>query len=91
VQGQVRCSCPGFRFRGTCSHTKLSEERCGWQAGVPGAEDQTPEQRQAGVCPRCGSQTILVVVRDHPEEDDDSEAALLARGVFVPPPPPDGR
>lgn len=90
VQGIVTCTCPGFRFRGTCHHTQLLEEKCGWAAGEPGAEVQTKEQREGCVCPRCGSATIEVVGAAVPMEDD-SEGALRAKGVRVPAPVRDGR
>jgi hypothetical protein len=91
VQGVVTCTCPGFRYRGTCSHTQLLEEKCGWAEGTESTEQQTREQREAGVCPRCGSSTIEVVASGGDTADDDSEAALLAKGVRVPAPPRDGR
>ena len=87
VQGHVTCTCPGFRFRGTCAHTHLVEERCGWQEGTTGVEEQTTVQAHSHVCPRCGSSTIDVVVPSQAQEDDDSEAAMRSRGVWVPPPP----
>lgn len=89
VQGIVTCTCPGFRFRGTCHHTQLLEEKCGWVEGADGVEPQTGEQRASAVCPRCGSATIEVVGAEPAE--DDSEAALRAKGVRVPAPPPEGR
>lgn len=85
IVGQVTCTCPGFRFRGTCHHTALQEDKCGWVEGGPGAERQTAEQHAGAICPRCGHATILVA--GSTEAQDDSEGALRARGIRVPPPP----
>lgn len=92
VQGIVTCTCPGFRFRGTCHHTQLLEEQCGWVDGGPGAEEQTAKQCSQHVCPRCGSATIELAVGVEPGPEDatpvadDSEAALRAKGIPVPAP-----
>lgn len=85
AHGQVSCTCPGFRFRGTCNHTMLQEEKCAWSEADQNAEKQTKEQAHNGVCPRCGGPTIMVVMP--PDDTDDSEAALRSRGVTVPSPP----
>ena len=41
--------CPGFRFRGTCSHVEQAKQQhCKWHQFMDGGE---PED---GRCPRCG-------------------------------------
>jgi hypothetical protein len=57
VDGIVNCTCPGFKFRGTCKHLTVEIEECGWN-GLESSEPQTLEQKEAHICPRCGSKTV---------------------------------
>lgn len=60
IDGHVSCSCPGFRFRGSCSHTELKEERCGWSE-LTSPEAQTEYEKANNTCPVCGSKTSNVM------------------------------
>jgi hypothetical protein len=93
VQGKITCTCPGFRFRGSCCHTQLMEEKCGWSSDNAEAEKQSAKQCSEHACPRCGSPTIEVVVPDQniSPSEEDSEADLRAKGVRVPMPTVSGR
>jgi hypothetical protein len=55
--GMIGCTCPGFKFRQTCRHLVIEEEECGW-VELRDEEEQTEEQREKNVCPRCGGKTI---------------------------------
>ena len=53
------CTCPAYKFSKSrnCKHLKAAhEQECGWH----GAYDE--EQNEKGVCPRCGSPTVMVRV-----------------------------
>ena len=63
TDGTVNCSCPAFRYRGTCSHTRFREERCGWNE-LESNVAQTREQKRRNICPLCGSRTALVARGD---------------------------
>jgi hypothetical protein len=64
--GHLECTCPGFKYRGTCKHTQSTTERCGWN-GVDG-EAQTLEQKRDRICPRCGSRTVNMLIGDNGED-----------------------
>ena len=57
VQGEISCTCPGFKFRETCKHLQLDIEECGWNA-LESVEPQTLDQKKNHICPRCGSTTV---------------------------------
>jgi len=51
------CTCPGFKFHGTCKHTaRASNLRCGWHEQFDAGEAQN------GKCPRCGGKVEAVMV-----------------------------
>ena len=58
--GVYECSCPGFQFRGTCSHISDGYVECGWEEGVSD-DNMNAYQKQFGICPRCGSKTVDVI------------------------------
>jgi len=57
--GNLSCSCKGFRFTGSCKHTRLRIEECGWDS-LESVEVQTLTQKAAHECPRCGRRTVEV-------------------------------
>jgi hypothetical protein len=54
------CECPGYFHRGQCKHQlQAMDALCGWtEFQEPARFIQTPEQRKAKVCPRCGGPTL---------------------------------
>ena len=57
------CTCEGFRFRGSCRHTREAMSQvCNW-SGLD-SEAQTPDQAKHRVCPECGGKTSLVMLTD---------------------------
>lgn len=63
IKGEMSCTCPGFRFRETCKHLQIEVEECGWNA-LDSPEPQTMKQKEARICPRCGSRTIDIMRGD---------------------------
>ena len=57
--GQLHCSCPGFKFSGTCKHTRFDIEECGWNS-AESVEVQSLDQKDRHECPRCGRRTVDV-------------------------------
>lgn len=64
LRGSVSCTCPGFRFRGTCDHTNFAVDPCGWCEGD--APRQSADQRERRICPRCGGMTVDALPGGHP-------------------------
>lgn len=56
ISGDLKCSCPGHNFKGSCKHLKLITEECGWDSFSE--LKQTAEQRVDHVCPKCGGKTV---------------------------------
>jgi hypothetical protein len=57
------CTCKGFEFTGHCRHQSEILPICGWQT-VEGPEEQTDEQWQNHICPRCGNHTEEELIYD---------------------------
>ncbi len=57
MNGFVRCSCPGFTFKGTCRHVKTVVETCGWRSNLS-STPQTLSQKENRICPVCGRRTV---------------------------------
>ena len=57
-KGSVRCSCPGFNFKGECAHLRIIRDRCKWNSRDSNIK-QTTEQRESNICPICGNRTII--------------------------------
>jgi hypothetical protein len=54
VQFDYSCTCPAYRFKGTCKHIEaVKATRCGWMQYMDGGEIA---HNAAGepVCPKCG-------------------------------------
>lgn len=57
------CSCPAFKYKGACKHQKMAwADRCLWTEEDGDAEEQTDDQRERMVCPRCGNETVKDLV-----------------------------
>ena len=55
---EVECSCPGYKYRKKCKHSKLVEsQRCTWHEMY---SDES--QEQDGICPACGGPAVPVQV-----------------------------
>jgi hypothetical protein len=53
------CGCPAFRYRGYCKHQQMAwYDRCLWTEEEDGHEEQTQEQKDKLICPRCGQKTL---------------------------------
>lgn len=58
---EIICECEGFVYRGYCSHQQEAVDAlCRWHE-LDGPEEQTPEQRRAKICPRCGNETEWIM------------------------------
>lgn len=50
------CSCEGYKYRGRCRHQAVAARtRCDWTEFQE--EQQSFDQRQEKICPRCGGHT----------------------------------
>lgn len=52
------CECAGYSYQGHCYHQELAQTMlCRWSART-GPEEQTDDQRDHEVCPRCGGPSV---------------------------------
>lgn len=52
------CDCLGYFHRGYCKHQQMASDRiCRWRDDAWNEPEQSPEQRKAKVCPKCGGPT----------------------------------
>jgi len=57
--GTLSCTCPGFKYNGTCRHTQFDTVECGWN-GSESVEAQSLKEKEEHRCPRCGRRTVEV-------------------------------
>lgn len=56
------CTCPGFKYRGTCKHVKdAMEHRCTWGEDAAWGSGHA-DKPEGGVCPECGGPVAVVRV-----------------------------
>lgn len=54
-EGNFKCGCKGFQYRGKCKHFTCEHIRCKWH--IPLSVDECDDKR----CPVCGSDTVLAL------------------------------
>lgn len=66
------CNCPGWQWRGRCSHLNKVTP-CDWEESV-GPEKQSTYQKEQHICPRCYASTYdeLVIKSDRSTTDNDA-------------------
>lgn len=67
TQNGWSCTCPGFKFRGTCRHvSQCAELRCGWNVQMDPSlsTDYRSKSTSDGnrCCPECGGDVVPVSV-----------------------------
>jgi hypothetical protein len=60
----VTCTCPAFRFRGTCKHVQGVASECDWQSWTG------PESFGGRSCPRCDGMVAVVISRSMSREGE---------------------
>lgn len=56
TEGNFKCGCKGFQYRGKCKHFTCEHVRCNWHIPYLSIDESNDKK-----CPVCGSDTVLAL------------------------------